>query len=81
VPLTGAYAFAWLMEKINPLLPFDPFLTRAIVLLGEDWYAPNDFARERLGYEPKYNWQEAIRRQLRDMARQNYTPTPLVDAV
>ncbi len=79
VPLTGAYIFAWLMEKINPLLPGDPFLTRAIVYLGEDWYAPSDLAAERLGYKPKFNWQDAIRCQLKDMERHGYASTPLVD--
>jgi hypothetical protein len=33
------------MEKLNHLLPGGPFLTRAIVFLGEDWYAPSDLAR------------------------------------
>lgn len=79
VPLWGAYVFGWLMETLNPLLPGDPFLTRAIVFLGEDWYAPSDLARQRLGYEPKFDWKEAIRRQLNDMDRQGYPKTPLVD--
>lgn len=79
VPLIGAYAFAWLMEKLNPVLPGDPFLTRAIVFLGEDWYAPGDLARKRLGYEPKYDWKTAIRRQLKDMENHGYPHTSLVD--
>jgi nucleoside-diphosphate-sugar epimerase len=81
VPLRGAYVFGWLMEKLNPLLPGDPFLTRAIVFLGEDWYAPSDLARERLGYEPKFDWKTAIRHQLKDMERQGYSGTPLVDGL
>ena len=79
VPLSGAYLFGWLMEKINPLLPGDPFLTRGIVYLIEDWYAPSDLAKKRLGYEPKVDWKAAIRRQLKDMARQGYPNTSLVD--
>jgi len=79
VPLSGAYVFGWLMEKLNPLLPGDPFLTRAIVFLGEDWYAPSDLAKKRLGYEPKIDWKTAIRRQLKDMERQGYPHTSLVD--
>ena len=81
VPLWGAYAFGWLMEKLNPLLPGDPFLTRAIVFLGEDWHAPSDLAKQRLGYEPQFGWQQAIRRQLNDMDRQGYPKTPLVDTI
>jgi len=79
VPLMGAYVFGWLMEKINPVLPGDPFLTRAIVYLGEDWYAPSVLAKNRLGYEPKIDWKTAIRRQLKDMERQGYPHTSLVD--
>ena len=52
VPLRGAYAFGWPMEKLNPLLPGDPFLTSAIVFLGKGWYAPSDLAGECLGYAP-----------------------------
>jgi len=79
VPLVGAYIFGWLMEKINPLLPGDPFLTRAIVYLGEDWYAPSDLAKERLGYEPMIDWKTAIRRQLKEIEQQGYPQTSLVD--
>jgi len=80
VPFWGAYAFAWLMEKLNPLLPGDPFLTRAIVYLGEDWYAPSDLAKKRLGYEPRIAWKDAIRRQLNDMENKNYPHISLADA-
>lgn len=79
VPLSGAYAFAWLMEKLNPILPGEPFLTRSIVFLGEDWYAPSDLAKQRLGYEPKYDWKEAIKTQLKEMKHQGYPKTSLVD--
>jgi hypothetical protein len=79
VPLRGAYAFGWLMKKLNPLLPGDPFLTRAVVYLGEDWYAPSDLARERLGYEPKIDWRTGLRRQLKEAESQGYPKTSLVD--
>ena len=79
VPLAGAYAFGWLMEKLNPLLPGDPFLTRAIVYLGEDWHAPSDLAKRRLGYEPKTDWKDAVRRQLKDMERRGYPRISMVD--
>ncbi len=81
VPLHGAYVFGWLMEKINPLLPGDPFLTRAIVYLGEDWYAPSDYAKERLGYKPAIDWKTAIRGQLLDMKNNGYTKKSLVDRI
>ncbi len=78
VPLFGAYAFGWLMEKLNPLLPGDPFLTRGIVFLGEDRHAPSDLARQRLGYAPKIGWKEAMQRQLKDEARRGHPKASLV---
>ena len=81
VPLWAGYAFGWLMEKLNPVLPGDPFLTRAIVYLGEDWYAPSDLAKQRLGYAPEFDWKDALRRQLKDMARQGYPRIPLADPI
>ncbi|MEN8207443.1 MAG: hypothetical protein ABFS24_15765, partial [Pseudomonadota bacterium] len=59
--------------------PGDPFLTRAIVYLGEDWYAPSDYAKERLGYEPSIDWRTAIRGQLLDMKNNEYAKISLVD--
>ena len=59
----------------------DPFLTRAIVFLGEDWYAPSKLAREHLRYAPKFDWKTAIRCQLKDMKRQGYPGTPLLDGL
>lgn len=81
VPLWGAYVFGWLMEKLNSFLPGDPFLTRAIVYLGEDWYAPSDLAKKHLGYVPETDWREAIRIQLKDMESHGYPHTPLVDGL
>jgi len=81
VPLWGAYVFGWLMEKLNFVLPGDPFLTRAIVFLGEDWHAPSELAKKRLGYIPDIDWQEAIRSQLKDMEIHGYPHTPLVDGL
>ncbi len=77
VPRVGAYAFAWMMEQLNIVLPGDPFLTRAIVWLGEDWFAPSELARQRLGYQPKIPWQEAIRHQLAAMEANGYARVPL----
>ena len=81
VPIWGAYMFGWLMEKLNFILPGDPFLTRAIVYLGEDWHAPSDLAKKQLAYIPETDWREAIRIQLRDMESHGYPHTPLVDGL
>lgn len=79
VPLSAAYAFGWLMETLFGVLPGEPFLTRSIVSLGEDWYAPSDLAKKRLGYEPRIGWKEAIRRQLRDTERRGHPAISLID--
>jgi len=62
-------------------LPGDPFLTRAIVFLGEDWYAPSHLASERQGYAPKFDRKTAVRHQLKDMQRQGYPGTLLEDGL
>lgn len=81
VPLGAAYVFGRSMEALNRLLPGDPFLTRAIVFLGEDRFAPSDLAKERLGYEPKIDWKTAVRRQLIDMEDRGRPPIPLADSI
>jgi len=50
VPYSAGYAFAWLMEKLNPILPgSSPFLTRPIVYLAEDWPCSTSYATRKLG--------------------------------
>ena len=64
-----AYAFARFMETISKLTPWDPFITRSIVLLLEETAPNNDRARRLLGYEPQVHWKDAIRAQLAEMQR------------
>lgn len=78
VPYFIGYAFAWLMEKLHPILPgSSPFLTRSIVHLCENWQCPNGYARKKLGYIPKKDWRTAVREHLADLRRENY-PWPLL---
>lgn len=72
VPYPAGYAFGWLMEKLHPLLPGYPFLTRSIVHLSEDWLCPNDYASLKLGYTPEKNWRTTIREHLADIKTQGY---------
>ncbi len=81
VPLRVAYMFGWLMEKLSWVLPGDPFLTRGIVYLGEDWFASSDHAKECLGYEASIDWKSSIRLQLAEMKSKGYAKTPLVDRI
>ena len=72
-----AYAFAWLMEKLDPIVPWDPLIVRSIVFLLEETNADNERARRMLGYEPRHDWREAIRLQFREMTVRETVAMPL----
>ena len=78
VPYPAAYAFGWLMEKLNFLLPGDPFLMRSVVFVCENWVNNNGYAYKKLGYLPQKDWQEAVREQLTELEHKNY-PWPPFD--
>jgi len=67
VPFFIAYRFAWLMEKLNPIVPWEPLITRSVVHLLEEVAADNSRATRMLGYQPKYNWRDVIRKQVMEM--------------
>ena len=81
VPYWGGYAFGWLMETLNPLLPGHPFLTRSIVHLCEDWFCPNAYATRKLGYVPLKDWRNVIREHLADLKTQGYPWPRLCQAI
>jgi nucleoside-diphosphate-sugar epimerase len=72
VPFFAAYSFAWLMEKLDPLVPWEPLITRSSVHLLEETDANNDLAREMLGYGPEIHWKEAIHNQIEEMQRNQF---------
>jgi len=74
VPFALAYPFAWLMEKLNPVVPWDPLVTRSVVHLLEEVNVDNQRAAARLGYQPKVQWRDAIRAQMAEMAERQTTP-------
>ena len=74
VPFFMAYPFAWLMEKIDPLVPWEPLITRSIIHLIEEVNANNDKAQQLLGYQPRHNWRESVRLQLAEMAERQIKP-------
>jgi nucleoside-diphosphate-sugar epimerase len=74
VPFPAAYAFAWLMEAIDPLVPWEPLITRSIVHLLEETGATNTKAECLLGYQPRHSWQEAIHKQLAEMQVRQTVP-------
>ena len=73
VPYPVAYAFAWLMEKLFPILPGKaPFLTRSIIHLAEDWNCSNHYAHSKLGYTPQKHWKVAMQEALDELKEKNY---------
>jgi nucleoside-diphosphate-sugar epimerase len=62
-----AYPFAWLMEMLDPIVPWEPLVTRSIIHLLEEVSADNSRATKMLGYQPCHNWQDAISRQIQEM--------------
>lgn len=74
VPFFIAYPFAWCMEKLNPLVPWEPLVSRSIVHLLEPLFVDNDRATKLLHYRPSYDWREAISKQIHEMERLQNTP-------
>ncbi len=74
VPFTIAYPFAHSMELLDPIVPWEPLVTRSIIHLLEETGANNTHATEQLGYQPKIHWKEAIRMQMDEMAARQKTP-------
>lgn len=81
VPFAVAYPFAWLMEKLDPFLPWEPLIARSIVHLLEEVKADNLRAEKRLNYRPRVGWREAIREQMAEMATKGIRPMPMYRAL
>lgn len=74
VPFAIAYPFAWLMEKLDPVVPWEPLVTRSIIHLIEEVHADNAKAEVGLGYRAAHPWREAIREQMAEMAVRQLQP-------
>lgn len=81
VPFALAYPFAWLMEKLDPFVPWEPLVTRSIIHLMEEVSVDNVKAERLLGYKARHPWREAIRVQMREMALQQIRPMSMVKPV
>lgn len=81
VPFAVAYPFAWLMEKLDPLVPWEPLVVRSVIHLMEEVGVDNRVAEERLGYRPQHDWRNAIRDQVAEMADRQRRPISMAKAI
>ena len=72
VPFPVAYVFAWLMEKLDKVVAWEPLVTRSIIHLLEETHADNEKAHERLGYTPEIHWKQAVHSQIEAMRRDQF---------
>jgi nucleoside-diphosphate-sugar epimerase len=73
VPYPLGYAFAWLMEKLYPVMPGKaPFLTRSVVHLAEQWVCDTDAARRKIGFRAEKDWRIAMAEALADLKARNF---------
>ncbi len=74
VPFAIAYPFAWIMEKLDPIVPWEPLVTRSIIHLMEHVGVDNGKAERLLGYHPVHQWRDAIRAQMAEMSVRQTRP-------
>lgn len=81
VPFKIAYPFAWLMEKMDPIVPWEPLVTRSIIHLMEEVGVNNFKAEKMLNYRPQHSWREAIRTQMHEMSQRQLHPMSMARPV
>lgn len=81
VPFTLAYPFAWLMEKLDRLVPWEPLVTRSIIHLLEETNVDNQRAERILSYKPAINWQDAVCEQVKEIGEKQITPMSMARPV
>ena len=81
VPFFIAYPFAWLMEKIDPLVPWEPLVTRSIIHLLEEVNADNSRAEKLLGYQPRHHWKKAVRATVNEMKVRQFKAMPMTKPI
>lgn len=74
VPFPVAFAFAWFMEMLDPVVPWEPLVTRSIVHLLREVNVDNGHAETILGYAPRHDWREAVEAQLAEMRARQTRP-------
>ncbi|MDD5051266.1 MAG: NAD(P)-dependent oxidoreductase [Sulfuricurvum sp.] len=76
-----AHLFGHFMERLDPLMPFDPLVTRSIVHLLKNTGTDNQKAAELLGYTPTIHWKDAVGRQIREIEKRQKSPMKMVKDV
>jgi len=74
VPFFIAYPFAWLMEMLDPIVPWEPLVNRSIIHILEEVSADNNRAEKALNYQPCHNWQDAVSMQVQEMEKLQKKP-------
>lgn len=69
-----AHLFGHFMEILNPLMPFDPLVTRSIVHLLKNTNTDNTKAEKLLDYIPQISWKDAVRRQINEIHKLQKQP-------
>lgn len=73
VPYPIGYLFAFIMEKLFPVMPGkSPFLTRSVVHLAEEWVCNTEYAHNKLGYQAQKDWHIAMDEALNKLKEKNY---------
>jgi len=81
VPFGVAYPFAWLMEKLDAVVPWQPLVTRSIIHLMEEVNVDNTRAEARLGYRPSVGWRDAVQAQMTEMQSRQVRPMAMSKAL
>ncbi len=73
VPFFIAYRFAWLMEMLDFIVPWEPLITRSVVHLLEEVSVDNQRAGVMIGYQPEHGWKDAVSTQIIEMKKSQKT--------
>lgn len=76
-----AHLFAHFMEILDPLMPFDPLVTRSIVHLLKNTNTDNQKAEKLLGYTPQISWKDAVRRQINEIHKHQIKPMKMAKEI